>query len=528
MYKVLISDKLAQEGIDILNSIDGVEPVVNTGLSEDELCDIIGEYDGLIIRSATTVSEKVLAAAKKLKAVARAGVGVDNINIPEATRKGVIVMNTPGGNTTSAAEHTMALMLSLSRNVVPACNSLKAGAWDRKKYTGNQLCGKTLGVIGLGRIGMSVVKMALGFDMKIIGYDPFAVPEIAKEMGVQVVTDLNEIYKKADFISLHIPRNEQTTNMIGADQFKMMKPTARIINCARGGIINEADLYAALEAGQIAGAALDVFPKEPPTETGFTKYDNCLVTPHLGASTEEAQIEVAVEAAQIIADAIKGGPIRNSLNAPAVSAATPKVVTGYAELAQKIGRLMAATITGPVKSVQVAYRGSIAEKDVSPVTTAFSIGLLQANLDVPVNIVNVGLLAKERGITVDELKNAESKDIASSFTAQVTTDCVKRSITGTVYSEGVARIISIDGYMVEFSPQGPVMVIFNDDKPGVIGAVGTVCGQHGVNICTMGVGQKDEGTAVLAVSLDKQPGAEAVAQMKKLDFVNELYTCDLC
>lgn len=528
MYKILIADKLAQEGVDLLNGIEGVEPVVQTGMSEDELVEVIGEYDGIIIRSATTVNARVLAAATKLKGVARAGVGVDNIDIPEATKRGVIVMNTPGGNTLSAAEHTMALMLSLSRNVVPACTSLKAGAWDRKKYMGNQLYNKTLGVIGMGRIGMAVVNMAFGFGMKVIGYDPFAVPKEAEELGIEVTDDLEVVYKRSDFISLHVPRNEQTLNMISADELKMMKPNARIVNCARGGIINEDDLYDALLAGTIAGAALDVFPKEPPENTRFSEVPTCLVTPHLGASTEEAQIEVAVEAAQILADAISGGAVKNALNAASGGEAMSPMVSGYAELAKRIGAVMSTIAVGPVKSVEVQYRGGIAEMEVGAVTTAFAIGLLQANFDVPVNIVNVGMLAKERGISIDETKNADALDVSSSFTAKVVTDKVTRSIRGTVFAGDLLRIIDIDGFELEVTPEGAVMIIYNDDKPGVIGAVGTVCGKHGININTMGVGHKaGEGRALLGVSLDKVPGVDAVKELGGLDFVNEIHVCQL-
>lgn len=528
MYRILISDKLAQEGVDLLKSIEGVEPVVNTGMSPEELAAAIGEYDGLIVRSATKVTAEVLANHGKLKGIARAGVGVDNIDIPEATKKGVIVMNTPGGNTLSAAEHTVALMLAMSRNVVPACNSLKAGAWDRKKYMGNQLNNKVLGVIGLGRIGMAVVKMALGFEMKILGYDPFAVPKEAQELGIDVTDDLERIYKEADFITLHIPRNEQTLNMISAEQMKMMKPTARLVNCARGGIINEDDLYEALKAGTIAGAALDVFPKEPPENMGFQDVANCLVTPHLGASTEEAQIEVAVEAAQILADAIMGGPIRNALNAPSMGANVPAIVSKYAELAQRIGCVMSRITTGHVKSVEVQYRGAIADKPVEMVTTGFTIGLLERHFDTPVNIVNVGMLAAQRGISIDETKNADVQDVASSFTAKVVTDKVTRTIRGTVFGESLLRIIEIDGFNVEVTPAGTMVVIFNDDKPGVIGSVGMICGKHKINICTMGVGQKaDQGKAILAVSLDNAPGEDAVKELESLDFVNEIYVCKL-
>ncbi len=528
MIKILITDKLAQEGIDLLNSMDGVEAVVKTGISEEELAKIIGEYDGLIIRSATKVTAKVLTNPCKLKGVARAGVGVDNIDVSAATRKGILVMNTPSGNTLSAAEHTMALILSMSRNVVPACNSLKAGVWDRKKYMGNQLNGKLLGLIGLGRIGMAVAKMAKGFDMKILGYDPLAAPPDAEKLGIEITDDLERIFRESDYISVHVPKNEQTLNMINAEQIKMMKPAVRLINCARGGIINEDALYDALAERRIAGAALDVFSKEPPENTRFAELDNCLVTPHLGASTEEAQIEVAVEAAQILVDAIKGGPIRNAINAPSTAGAMPMIVSQYCELARRIGTLVSAVISGHIKQIQLEYRGTIGGMDVTPVTINFVIGLLRQHFDMPLNMINTPVLAKDRGISIDETKNPESKNVASSFSAKVITDKITRTVTGSVFGEKLLRIIEIDGFNIEVTPQGAVLVIFNDDKPGVIGSVGTICGKHSINICTMGVGQKPaEQKAVLAISLDKEPDAKGIDELSKLDFVNEIYLCKM-
>ena len=528
MIKILITDKLAQQGIDLLNSMDGVEPVVKVGLSEEELAGIIGEHDGLIIRSGTKVTARVLANPGKLKGIARAGVGVDNIDIPEATRKGILVMNTPGGNTLSAAEHTLALMLAMSRNVVSACNSLKAGAWDRKKYMGNQLNNKVLGVIGLGRIGMAVAQMAKGFNMKILGYDPFAAPTDADKLGLEVTDELERVFREADYISVHVPKNEQTLKMIGSEQLAMMKPTVRLINCARGGIIDEDALYEALAGGRIAGAALDVFSEEPPKDRRFAELENCVVTPHLGASTEEAQIEVAVEAAEILVDAITGGPIRNALNAPSTAGALPPVVEQYCELARRIGLLASTIAPGRIKDVEVRYRGSIAEMDVEWVTLNFAIGLLQKHFDLPLNIVNVGVLAEERGISIDQTKNPKAKDVASSFQAKVVSDKVTRTVTGSVFGGTLLRIIEIDGFNIEMTPQGTVLVIFNEDKPGVIGAVGTVCGKHNINICTMGVGQKlREQKAALVVSLDREPDSKAVEELRSLEFVNELYVCKL-
>jgi len=316
--------------------------------------------------------------------------------------------------------------------------------------------------------------------------------------------------------------------MIGAEQIKMMKPTVRLVNCARGGIINEDAVYNALAEGAIAGAALDVFPQEPPENTRFTESENCVVTPHLGASTEEAQIEVAVEAAQILVDAIKGGPVRNALNAPSTAGAIPLIVSRYAELARRIGTLLSTIAPGHIKGVEVQYRGSIAEMAVETVTLGFAIGLLQKHFDMPLNIVNVAVLAKERGISIDETKNTEPKDVAASFSARVVTDKVTRTVIGSVFGESLLRIIEVDGFNIEVTPQGSVLVIFNDDKPGVIGAVGTVCGRHNINICTMGVGQKSaERKAILAVSLDKEPSTKAVDELGRLDFVNEIYVCKL-
>jgi len=528
MIKVLITDKLAKEGVDLINATAGAEAVIKTGISEDELCNIIRDYDGLIVRSDTKVTARVLANPGRLKGVARAGVGVDNIDIPAATRKGILVMNTPGGNTLSAAEHTMALMLAMSRNVVQACNSLKSGAWDRKKYTGNQLNNKVLGVIGLGRIGMAVARMAHGLNMKILGYDPLSAPKDAEQVGIEVTDKLERVFREADFITIHVPKNPQTLNMIGAEQIAMMKPTVRLVNCARGGIINEDALYDALAKKKIAGAALDVFSSEPPQDLRFTTLDNCIVTPHLGASTEEAQVEVAVEAAEILLDAIKGGPIRNAVNAPSSSGAMPPAVSRYADLARRIGTLLSTIAPGNIKGVQVEYRGTVADMGVQPITLNFAMGLLQRHFEMPLNMVNTPVLAKERGISIDETKNPEARDVASSFAATVTTSEVKRTVRGSVFGETLQRIIEVDDFHVEMTPQGTVLVIFNEDRPGVIGSVGTVLGNHGINIGTMGVGQKLElRKAVLAVSLDKEPDAATVEELKKLDFVNELYVCTL-
>jgi len=528
MIKILVSDKLAQEGLDLLKSNQDIQVDVKTGLPEDELAAVVGQYDGLIVRSETKVTGKVLTNSGKLRAIARAGAGVDNIDVPEATRKGILVLNTPGGNTLSVAEHTMALILALSRNVVQACASMKMGLWDKKKLMGKQLNNKVLGIIGLGRIGMAVAQRAQGFNMKILGFDPFAAPVEAEKLDVEVTDNLERIFKESDYITIHVPKNEQTLNMIGVEQIKMMKPEVRLINCARGGIINEDALYEALCQKWIAGAALDVFSIEPPQDKRFAQFDNCVVTPHLGASTVEAQVDVAVEAAQILVDALKGGPVKNAVNAPTFDATVPPIVNQYVELARRIGRLVSAISPGHIHNIGVQFRGLIADMPTKPISLGFAIGLLQPHFETPLNIVNVGVLAKERGISIDETKNPEPRDVAASFSAKVVTDKITRTVTGSVFGHKLLRILEIDDFNIEVSPQGTVLVIFNDDKPGVIGSVGTVCGKHHINIGTMGVGQKmAEGKAILAVSLDREPDAKCIEELGNLGFVNELYVCKL-
>lgn len=528
MINILISDPLAQEGIDLLKSMQDVEVTVKTGLTEDELCGIIGEYDGLIIRSGTQVTKRVLEHRGRLKAVARAGVGVDNIDVYEATKQGVIVMNTPGGNTLSAAEHTMALMLALSRNIVPACESMKAGKWERKTFIGNQLKGKVLGIIGLGRIGMSVASMAAGFGMQLLGYDPFFASADTEGLDMDITDDLEKLFRRSDYITVHVPKNDQTVNLIDKEAIKLMKPAVRLINTARGGIINEDDAYDALKEGKIAGAAFDVFPKEPPENRRFTEDSRILVTPHLGASTEEAQVEVALEAAQILVNALTGGPVKNAVNAPSLSSTLSPMAASYCELAKRIGMLLSSIAPGTVKKVQVEYRGKIAERNVEPVTLSFTMGLIQKYFDLPLNVINAGIMAKERGVSIDQVKNSDPKDVSSSFTARVETDAVTRQVTGSVFGGSQLRILEIDGFTAETAPYGTLLVIFNVDKPGVIGAVGTVCAAYDLNIGTMGVGRSRElERAVLALSLDKEPDSRCMEEFRRLDFVNEIYVCRL-
>ena len=527
MYKVIVTDKLAQEGLDYITSQDDMEVVVNTGLSEEELAKIIGEYDGLIIRSGTQVTAKVLSNSGKLKAIARAGVGIDNVDVKVATDKGIVVMNTPDGNTISAAEHTIAMMMAISRYIVPGNNTLKAGAWDRKKFMGTQLMGKTLGVVGLGRIGMAVARRAMGLKMKVVGFDPMASAESVSAEGIEYIEDVKDVFRKSDYVTLHVPVTDQTRGMVNTEMISLMKPTARIINVARGAVINEDDLWAALKDNKIGGAALDVFSKEPPENRGFESLENCLVTPHLGASTEEAQVEVAIDAAMELVDAIRGTQMRNAVNVPGQDKAMPEVVSQYKGLVAKLGNVASSISKGKIDKIEINYRGELAGYDIAALTTSCVAGILQPMFEGSVNAVNARNLADKAGLDVAETKSSESKHYTSSVSVSVnTTSGTKRTVTGTIVGKGIEKIISIDGVNLEISPEGSIMVMFYEDRPGVIGAVGTVCGKNDINIGTMGVGRKDK-AAILAVSLDQVPTQDVLKELGSNSFLPDIYVCNL-
>ena len=528
--KILIADKLSQVGLDYLQRQSDVEIESKPGLKPEELAKIVGQYDGMIIRSGAKVTAEVLAGANgTLKAIARAGVGVDNVDLPAATAKGIIVMNTPGGNTISTAELALTLMMAMSRKIVPAAVSLKEGKWDRKSFEGTQLAGKTLGVVGMGRIGKALAMRAVALEMKVIGYDPLLSAE-AVPGEVQFTTDLNEIYQQADYITVHVPKSETTKGMISTAQFDMMKKGVRLINAARGGIIDEKALLQALQDGKVAGAALDVYTEEPPVSEHIKQliaHPNVLAVPHLGASTEEAQEQVSLEAAEILVEALRGGEIRNAVN---VSGATrlPEALKPYVELARRMGTLLASITPGALKKVAVVYRGAIADMPVAPVTTALTIGLLEPVLHERLNIVNAPAIAKQRGIAIETVTSEEVKDFANLVQVEVTTDLHKRTAVGTIFGNKFPRIIAIDSFRMELIPEGHVIVSFNDDKPGVIGAVGDLFGQEHVNISQMTFGRKTKpAKAVLCLNLDSAPSEEVVKKLKGMDFIDEVYALHL-
>lgn len=515
MPKVLVSDKLAQEGIDILKQVAEVD--VNTGLPEDKLCEIIGDYDALVVRSGTQVTANVLNAATKLQIIGRAGVGVDNVDVPVATERGVIVVNSPGGNTIAAAEHTVALLLALSRNIPQAYESMHGKEWNRSKFTGNEVYKKTLGVLGLGKIGQEVAKRCQSFGMKVIAYDPFISNEAANAIGAELV-DFTDCIKRADYLTLHLPKNKETMGLIAEKEFQMMKDGVRIINVARGGIINDAALIAALKSGKVAGAAIDVFEKEPPDfSSELFDLPNVVTTPHLGASTEEAQTNVAIDVAEQIVDVFQGRSARAAVNMPALSPEVLAAVQPWLPLAQRVAALAVGTMEGRASQVEVKLLGELAEIESGPISRAVLAGMLAPVVGEVVNFVNAPVIAKQRGIEVVESKNVDFDDYASLLTVAVTTDKGKIEISGTLFEGKEMRIVGMGGFPMDFPPEGVVLVTDHHDKPGVIGAVGTLLGNDKINIASMYVGRKTPGQrAIMVLGVDTEVPDAVIEKMTAL------------
>lgn len=514
--KILVSDPLSEKGVEILKGCSGMEVDVKPKLPPEELLKCIGEYDGLIVRSGTKVTREVIEQAEKLKIIGRAGVGVDNVDLPAATKKGVIVMNTPGGNTISAAEHTIAMLLALSRNIPVANASLKSKKWERKKFMGSEVQGKILGIIGLGRIGKEVARRALSFGMHILAYDPFIREEVARKMSIKVV-ELNQLLKEADCITVHTPLNEQTSNLIDEEEFALMKPTVRIINVGRGGIINEKALAEAIKNNKVTGAAIDVWEKEPPFDSPLLELAKVIVTPHLGASTEEAQVAVAVDIANQMVDFFKHGAIRNAVNLPSLEPELAKELKPYLELAEKIGRLQGQLCAGRIQKVEIEYSGSIAGYDVSWLTSSLLKGILNLILEEKVNLINASVVAQDRGIEVKETKLTQPKGFASLIEGEVTTDKDKILVGGTVFGKNNLRVVRIGDFYLEAVPEGNMLVYTNKDVPGVIGKVGTTLGEHKINIAGMQVGRgKPGGEALTVVSIDQKISPEILQKIKQL------------
>jgi D-3-phosphoglycerate dehydrogenase len=513
--KILISDNLSKVGVDLLRRQERFQVDVNTGLKPEELKQIIGVYDALIVRSETKVSAEIIGAADNLKVIGRAGTGVDNIDVPAATARGIVVMNAAGGNSVTTAEHTISLMMSLARKIPQAHAKLKAGKWDKKSFMGTELAGKTLGIIGLGNIGKIVASRAQGLAMKVVAYDPFITRDVALRAGIELAS-LDEIFERSDFITIHTPLTEETRGVIGQSAFAKMKSGVRIINCARGGLVDERALYDAIKSGKVAGAALDVFEQEPlPADHPLLTLEEVVVTPHLGASTREAQEAVAVTIAETVANFLLTGAITGAVNVPAVSAEALETMRPYLTLGEKLGAFQSQFFNQPVSEVQISYSGEVTDLDVRPITQAVLTGLLK-QVSARVNQVNASVIAEERGLRVTESKVRAAQDFTTLIEVVIRNEKDESRVAGTLFGRGEQRIVAIDSYRLEAAPQGNMLVVRNSDKPGVVGRVGTFLGDHGINIAQLYLSRNKAGGMAMSVyQVDSALDAATLNELSK-------------
>jgi D-3-phosphoglycerate dehydrogenase / 2-oxoglutarate reductase len=529
MPSIIVLDDLSDDGLNLLRSAANIQVEIRTGLKGEALKSALAEFDGAICRSGVKITAESLEGNHRLKAIARAGVGVDNIDTKAATRQGIVVMNTPGGNTISTAEQTLALMYGLVRNIAPAHLSLAEGRWDRKKFMGTQLAGKTLGIIGLGRIGQAVASRAVAMEMKVIGYDPFVSAARAKELGILLAASTQELLPQVDILTVHTPLNDQTKNLVSTKEVQIMKKGVRLINCARGGIYDEAALVEGLKSGQLGGVALDVYSEEPCTKSPLFGMPNVLCTPHLGASTEEAQTNVAVEAAELLIDFFTTGAIKQSVNMSPLDPKTLESLRGYLNVAYRLGLLLAQGDHRSPTSCRMSYKGEVAKKDTRLLSQAFAAGLL-AHAVQGVNIVNAEVLLRERGIELVEQRSTDIGDFSSLITAEVVRDDKSSSAAGTLFGNNMPRLVQKNGCRLESYLDGTLMIFFHRDLPGVIGSVGNIFGRHQINIAQMSVGRptnKPGGEAVGVLALDSVPPAEALAEILAMPQVTRAWTVKL-
>jgi D-3-phosphoglycerate dehydrogenase len=518
MMKVLVTDNLAQCGIDILNQAPGIECVVKKNLSPEELKTEIADATGLVIRSATKASADVIEAGKLLRVIGRAGIGLDNVDVPAASKRGIVVMNAPDGNVITTAEHTISMLLSLSRNIPQATASLKADKWEKSKFKGREVFNKTLGIIGIGRIGKIVADRALGLKMHVIAYDPYITEESVERVGDIEMVTFDELLARSDYISLHVPKTPDTAGLLSAAAFAKMKPGVMVINCARGGIIDEAALYEAIKSGHVAGAAIDVFGKEPPVGNPLLTLDRLICTPHLGASTEEAQDNVSRAVAEQIVAYLNGGTIRNAVNVPSLSADILARMRPLLTLAEKMGSFHAQMAKGAMTDVSIEYLGEVAELDCTPLTTAALKGLLTPVLKDGVNFVNAPFLARERGIKVIESKSSTATDFTSLIVFKAKAGAEENVLAGTIFGKSEARLVRINSFRLEAGLEGHSLLIQNNDSPGVIGLIGTTLGRHGLNISRMQVGREThKGRNIVFLNTDTPVTAEVLEELRTLE-----------
>lgn len=518
MFKILVSDPISDFGLQQLTSADDVEVIKQTGLSEDELVAMIGDFDALLVRSQTTVTARVMEAGTKLKVIGRAGVGVDNIDLEAATNKGIIVINAPDGNTITTCEHTFAMMMALARHIPQAYAKTVDGQWDRKSFLGVELRNKTLGVFGLGRIGIEVAKRAMAFGMMIVGYDPFMSEERAKQLGIQLAS-VDEIVRTADFMTVHTPLTNETRHMISQPQFEVMKRGMRIINCARGGIIDELALVEAIDEGIVAGAAFDVFEQEPPaSDHPFLSHPKIIVTPHLGASTLEAQENVAVDVSEQVIRILRNEPFKNAVNMPSIPPELRSKLQPYFKLCEHLGNSLAQMTDGAVREVSIECTGELADLDTSPLGSYVLKGVLSHHLGTEqVNVINALHLAKQRDIQFVNRQSLFSSNTSSKVTVRLKTTEEERWVTGSVLPEVGERLIRVGPYPVDIAPKGQLLLISQMDKPGLIGQVGTKLGENGINIASMQVGRQEiGGSAVMILEIDRLTTKKDIEELQAI------------
>jgi D-3-phosphoglycerate dehydrogenase len=511
--KVLVLDNVSEQAVAVLRE-NGIQADISPTLPEEELMEKISSYEGVIVRSQTKITAQVINAGKNLKVIGRAGVGVDNVDVEAATNKGVIVLNAPDGNTISTAEHTVGMIMALARRIPQAHCTLKEGRWERKSFTGVEVYGKGLGIIGMGRIGTEVAKRMMAMGMTILAFDPFLTEDKAVKLGVRLVS-LDELLAEADFITVHTPLTKETSGILNADSLRRVKKGVRIINCARGGIVDEEALAEAIEEGRVVGAAIDVFVSEPPTNQRLVNLPQVVVTPHLGASTAEAQVNVAIDVALEISKVLKEEPFKNAVNIPTLRPEVMKILSPYFSLAEKLGYFIAQLVEGRIKGVEIEYSGEITDYDLTPLTTLVIEGLLKLPLNGEVNIVNARVLAKQRGLRISERKETIDHDYNNKIRVTALTDRGERVVAGTLFRRNDQRVVEIDGYHFEVVPHGHLLIAPHNDEPGIIGQVGTILGEAGINIAYMQVGRKEAGgLAMMVLTVDNEIPAEVLAKIR--------------
>jgi D-3-phosphoglycerate dehydrogenase len=524
--KVLVTDSLAPQGLEILERARGLSVGYKPGLSPGDLPAAIADADALVIRSGTKVTAEVIEAAHQLKVIGRAGIGVDNVDVRAATARGIVVMNTPGGNSITTAEHAIALMISLARHIPQATASMKAGKWEKKKFMGLELFNRTLGVVGLGNIGRIVATRGRGLGMKVLASDPFITPEGAAKLGVELVS-FDELLTRSDVITVHVPRTKETTGLLGKKAFDKVQKGTLIINAARGGIVDEAALLDALNDGRVGGAALDVLVDEPPApDNPLVAHENVICTPHLGASTEQAQVNVAIAIAEQVRDFLLSGVVGNAVNVPSISKEAYQRIRPYLELGEKLGRFQGQLCPGGIDQIEIEYSGGAAEIDAAPITVAVLKGLLES-VAADVNMVNAPVIAQERGIKVIESKSNRLQDFASAISTRVTGG-LDRLIVGAIFHGGQPRIVRVDDFMLEAIPEGPTILLHNHDQAGVVGSVGMVLGEGGINISRMQLALVPERKeAAMLVNIDRAPGDALMEKLRSLPHVISAQLVDL-